>query len=45
MQETYTNAVSSLWVRQTVAESFELAPFSIQCSTRVGVWSRGLSYL
>lgn len=45
MQETYTNAVPSLWVKQTVAESFELAPFSIKCSTRVDVQPGGLSYL
>lgn len=45
MEETYTNAVPSLWVKQTVAESFELAPFSIKCSTRVDVQPGGLSYL
>lgn len=45
MQETDTNAVPSLWVKQTVAKSFELAPFSIKCSTRVDVEPGGLSYL
>lgn len=44
-QETYTNAVPSLWVKQTVAESFELAPFSIKRSTRVDVQPGGLPYL
>lgn len=45
MQETDTNAVPILWVKQTVAKSFELAPLSIKCSTRVDVEPRGLSYL
>lgn len=45
MQETYTNAVPSLWGKQTVAECFKLAPFSIKCRTHVDVQLGGLPYL
>lgn len=45
MQETSSNAAPTLWVKQNVAESFKLAPFSIKCSTRVDVQPGGLPYL
>lgn len=45
MQETSSNAAHTLWVKQNVAESFKLAPFSIKCSTHVDVQPGGLPYL
>lgn len=45
VQKTSSNAAPSLWVKQNVAESFKLEPFSIKCSTCVDVQPGGLSYL